>query len=307
MALRITASGPHGEARAGADATLLTLMAEEDTQVQFKLDADGQPFDAPVIKSQGNLQPIEVDIELAPDSKSATADYKVTAYGTFIAEARIDDSEVTSANGIELTKPAAAQGQSPTGTTDDPPSELEIGELDRPFAYITLLLVAVLATAVGFAVWSVISRVSLPDAGTTVSGEEILDGSFGQRIASIVLIVGAGIGGITLIVGAWLAALETRGRLRAPVKGSDAKGVGTSLGAAELNAIAVILDKFRKLRGAIAVVAAGFLILAISMWGANTMAGAEPAPAPTASSEPPQPPSGTATPSTPEPSPSDTQ
>ena len=136
-----------------------------------------------------------------------------------------------------------------------------------------------------------------------VPEDQLLDGTFGQRVASIVIVIGAGFGGILLVVGAWLAAIETRGRLRAPLKGgAGAKGAGDGLAADQLNAIANIFDKARRLRGSISVVIAGFLILAIAMWGVNAMTGAAPAPTPTVTvTDSPQAPANTETPASVEP------
>lgn len=279
MAFSLTAVGEDGkEAEANGSGSVLSLTVAEGSSVTFKLQAD-QDIDAPELNRQDDGRSISLEFELAADKKSAEAKYVVTQFGTFTAKAKVAGSETSADNFVKLVK----RSSTPAPAPDDGPSELEIGELDRPFAYVTLVFVAAVAAAIGAAVWSVISRVELPGPGVVFSTDQVVDGTFGQRAAFIVLINGAGIGGITLAIGAWLAAIETRGRLRAPVKaGAPSKGAGVGVEAAELDAIANIVDKARRLRGSMAVVIAGGVVLAISMWGVIPMSRAAPEPSPTA-------------------------
>ena len=69
-----------------------------------------------------------------------------------------------------------------------------------------------------------------------------------------------------------MAAIETRGRLRIP---TDAVGINTKTGerspldAESAEAIGIILGKARRLRGALAVVIAGVLVVGFAVWGAS--------------------------------------
>ncbi|WP_157157573.1 hypothetical protein [Diaminobutyricimonas sp. LJ205] len=285
MALKFSAFNPGGESKPGDDPSILQLTAAENTDVIFKLDGEGEVIDSPVIRRQEDNSEVG-DIELAADRKTATATYTVTAaQGTFVASAKVGEAQMNATNGVKLVSPSETMPSGPASTTESKPSELEIGELDRPFAYVTLAFVVLLSAAVGITVWSVISRVLLPSAGALVAEDELVDGSFGQRMASIVLVIGAGFGGIVITIGAWLAAIETRGRLRAPIKGAATKGASEGLAKDELEAIAKIMDAARRLRGSIAVVLSGFFILAISMWGMNAMTAGTPTPVPSQTGE----------------------
>ena len=250
----------------------------------FTLSADGKPITSPTIIRQENSAKI-VEFDTAEGEK-LTARYEVTpeSYGTFTAKGTIDGKEETS-NAVKLEKSTITNqaGTPDPQSDDDSPAEIEVGELDRPFAYLTFFfLVLPVTVAAGWAVWSVVSRVLLPDAGAQIPDDVMLDGTYGQRVATIVLIIAAGFGGIVLTIGAWLAAIETRGRLRARLRGGPStKGADTGVGAAELEKIPGILREARRLRGTISVIIAGSLILALAVWGVNALTGSAPSPDPT--------------------------
>lgn len=289
MALQFTAVNSTGdEAKAGTDGSVRALTAAKDSVVTFKLEADAA-IDSPSITRQESAQPIQVEFEIAADQKSATAEYTVTEFGTFVASAKVGGAQTSGADVVRLNE-AAPPSANGSQSENDKPSELEVGEFDRDFALQTLIVPAVISVAIVAGIWSVISRVLLPAPGALIPPDQVVDGTFGQRAAFIVLVIGAGVGGITLAIGAWLAAIETRGRLRANLQGKDAgKGDGAGVAAAELAEVANIIDKARRLRGSMAVVVAGFLIVALSMWGVRPMASTPEMPSPT--------PSATATPS----------
>ena len=291
MALAFMASIGSETAKPGTDSSVLALEAAVGDVVTFTLSVGaGQTLHAPVIMRQQNQTALDGDYEFAPDNSSATLSYTVTAesYGGFQASDTVAGKPVPADHGITLNpvddkKPAKETTSGGSGGSDnDNPSEIAIGEVDRPFAYATLGFVVLVSAGIGFAVWSVVNRTQFSLAGASVPDDMVLDGTFGQRSASALFWFGAGVGAIVLVVGAWLATLETRGRLRAPIKGVDgSKGPVFGVGEAELKAIADILDKARRLRGSIAVVLAGFFILVISLWGMNALTADAPAPAPT--------------------------
>lgn len=286
MTLTFTATNQAGKsAETSSDGSVLTLEADEGADVTFTLTSPDK-IDQPVIKRQEDDQAVDVDYDVS-DPKRVTAVYKATTFGTFLASATLAGTPTTADQGVRLVKAAAATTQ-PVGRDpqEDQPSEIEVGEFDRWFAISTLLFATLISAGVGFVVWTVISRVFLPAAGALVAEDQVPDGTFGQRAALILLSITAGIGGVTLITGAWLAALETRGRLRAAIKNTD-PGKG-GIAAAELKEVGNVIDKVRKLRGSIAVVLSGLLILALTIWGVRPLTGATPTPTstPTAPSSP---------------------
>jgi hypothetical protein len=274
MTLKLTAKTDTAEATPGVDETKLHLTVAEGAEVIFKLDLDGEgTIDGPILTRQESNAAIE-EGQASDDNKSVTWKYTLTENGTFVGSAKIDEESVTS-NSVELVKSTAPGTHGPVAT-EDKPSELEVGELDRTFAYVTLGFVVLIAIAVGLVVWSVVSRITLPAA--VLAEDQLPNGTFGQRAGSIVLVFGAGIGAVLVTLGAWLAAIETRGRLRASIKErTDDKGADVGVAEPELKAVAEIIDKARRLRGSMAVVIAGFFILAISMWSVGSITGVTPA------------------------------
>lgn len=307
MALQFTAVNSTGdEAKPGADGSKRTLTATKGSVVTFQLQADAD-IDSPKITRQESNKQLQVEFARADDKRSASAPYTVTEFGTFVASAVLGGAESQADAVVKLTEsdPSVPPMVPPA---DDKPSELEVGEFDRDFAFRTLIALGVISAAVIVGIWFVISRVLLPAPGVFIPQDQVVDGSFGQRAAFIVLIIGAGVGGITLAIGAWLAAIETRGRLRANLKGNEAgKGDGAGVAAAELAEVANIIDKARRLRGSLAVVIAGGLIVALSMWGVRPLAStptvASPTPSATATASATAAPTPSTSPSAGQPSP----
>lgn len=280
MSLEFTAVNEANElAKPDKGGSVPTLTVAKDANVTFTLKASGA-IDAPKISRQEGRQEI-TEFEIA--GNTASAKYRVTNFGTFVAEAKVDGVETAAPSGVKLVekteeKQPKPQVENQRVSAEDSPSEVEIGELDRPFAYVTLAFVAVVTVAIAIAVWSVISRVHLPAANALVADGQTVDGMFGQRAGFIGLVVAAGVGAILLVIGAWLASLETRGRLRVRVSGEQPpkRGIKGPISTDVLNAVEKILDKLRRMRGSIAVVSAGLIIVVLATWGFYQMAAMAP-------------------------------
>lgn len=277
MSLTLAVTFGDKSATAADGSTLPTLEVPEDSKVTFTLTST-DVISAPEIERKENGEKITV-FTPAADNLSATAEFTVTktSFGLFAGSATINGAQQKADNAVMIT---LADSSPEGGTNDGGPAvnELQVGELDRPFLYITLGFVALLSLAVAAAVWNVIGRVELPEAEAIETGKAIV-GTWGERVASVVLMIGLGAGIIVMFIGAWLGAIETRGRLRANLSKDPNKGFSAT--SDELKAIAEILDKARRLRGSIVVVLSGAFIAAISIWGVNAMAGDGATPAPT--------------------------
>jgi hypothetical protein len=272
MALKVTASAGDTEAQSSEDGTLLTLVVAADDEIVIKLDGEGAVIDGPELFRKEDNRAIAAEFESATGSSTATTTIKVpTDFGTIVAKANLAGTPTDGGSGIKLSKRDAEVVKNP----QDKPSEIEVGELDRTFAYITLSFVVLITAAICFAVWSVVSRITFSPAGTLVAKSQVIDGSFGQRAALVVLIITAAVGAVVLLVGAWLAALETRGRLRARIVGESSKGSGVAaaLDSPALDSLAKVIEASRRIRGSIAIVLSGAVILALSIWGVNALTG----------------------------------
>ncbi len=267
---------PSGEeALVVAPGATVTLQLVSDRQLaKPEWLRDGMPF-------------VPTTTGLKKDRLSATATFTFAGprAATVTATSVVDGAAVTS-NAVRIgPAPVASPRTSPAGSGVSEPVddvlEPKVGEMDPVFAYVTLAVLGVFALVFLIIAWHTVASITLPQ----VNGvhHRAAYGSWSERIASIVSILALAVGTVVIFIGAWLGALETRGRLRqrtqtAKLFQSHAAGGLTS---AELANLSDILDKASKLRGAIAVVVAGTLIVLCSLWSATSTAATPPAPEPT--------------------------
>jgi hypothetical protein len=174
--------------------------------------------------------------------------------------------------------PAANAGAAGEGA-GDPVSELAVGEYDPQFALVA-------GATLGFLAVLVILLLNGFVADTH-------GGSAAEQLRLVAVTGAMYVGALLLAAGAWLAAIETRGRARrvavsarsAPHRGATAEDVGK------------VLDAARRLRGTIAVLAAGTALLLGALWTVGRAS--IPAPAPAGATSPPTAPAPAAPATTP--------
>ena len=233
----------------------LTATSDDGELGELTWSVDGSPFtgSTPVETYDPNSKAIEIAIA-GSDSR-----------GAYVAASALSNS-----NSVSL-------GETDAEWRDDedergPLTEVEVGETNRLFAYISLAVLTAFAGAIIFITWRVVSRIALPGSGV-IARDEVVFGTWAERSASIVDIIAVAGGLVTILVGAWLAAIETRGRLtiRTRAEVDPKTGERTSIDAQAAEAIGAILGKVRRFRGAIAVVVAGVLIVGFAVLGGSSM------------------------------------
>lgn len=243
-----------GGVSAGGTGATIHVLKVDTGEVTFILKADGElkPESASLMHG-GTATPMT----LTDDKKSATATVEVdeaAKWGLYSASAKdTNEADVTVKNQVNLNKATSnSDGTPPTGV-----AEVSSGEYDPDFALKGLVAVAVLAVlGLGLA-WLIIRAVSLPAAGTDIPAEVARDGTFTERVAAMIYALVAAAGVAITLVGAWLAALETRGRLTTR-KQEAQPGVARGV---DVDAAVKVLEVFKFLRGTIAVIVAGVLIV----------------------------------------------
>lgn len=223
------------------------------------------------------IQPLPLD--LSPES---SGDY--LALVTYRPPGSEEETAVET-NKVTITvKPKPGDPQHDENGSD-PVRETSIGGYDKVFTYVLLAIVVVACLAVSWAVWSEIQKISLPNSAET---DAKLFGTWAERTASIIILVALGAGIVVLLLGSWLAGLETRGRLllQVPVPGN-----GGSRGEVSdsLKALAEVLEKLKTVRGSIAVLFVGAVVVGAACWAAASIATHGNSSAPTGGTESPVP------------------
>jgi hypothetical protein len=145
--------------------------------------------------------------------------------------------------------------------------ETGFGVLDGRFLWITLLVL--LVGVIGVVVL-VGRQVRFHNNLTSAWGEA----PFALRSAAEIQWTVGGVGAGLLMVGAWLAALETRGRLKGPTSDQPVPGV-RGLGAEIGTALVGVVEKLRTTRGTIAVLVVGTVLLLAVLWASTSVANHE--------------------------------
>jgi hypothetical protein len=184
------------------------------------------------------------------------------SWGEYQVIATVNGSTLESAV-VSVTEREAEEEPPKPG---DVVAEVAPGEYDPRFALISGIAAAVAAVLVVLLLTVLMFGIDLPGTVSTVGDNQQITGTWAQRFSGVLALILAAIGAIIIFGGLWLAALETRGRLRAQQAGAD-RGA--------LDGVAEVLDKARLLRGTIAVLAAGVAILVVASGIAIRLAGAE--------------------------------
>lgn len=255
-------------------------LAVQSGDVEFRVSADVDLKSA-TLKHDNTSQQMDVD---KADKKKATLVVKIQAdsdRGAYSATAKqVDDTDLPVEGTVEIVAPR--QGADPESPGDV--SQVALGVFDARFAYRTLALVIVLCAGVGFLAWTVVGMVKLPEASTAIAKDTIVDGSFAERATALICLIAAAAGVVITLFGAWQAGLETRGRLQLELPayaGESGRGIESEA----LEGLAKILDQARRLRGTIAVIAAGAFLVVFAMLFASlsVTSGRATAPSPSAS------------------------
>ena len=190
--------------------------------------------------------------------------YEATAskdtLGEFTVKATVDGTEVTSA-GTTLLLGAAAGTPSTGGggaAAETPP------EFDRVFAIISAIVAVAIAV--------LIFRDLASEAGKLVKADWLGDSS-DNAVAVTVAVPLTIVGGILVLVGAWMAVVEWRGRFAAKAKAKATQDKGLDIKPAE------IIAAIGNLKGAALVLVVGALIMFGAAWIAQSAADEAPAPA----------------------------
>lgn len=183
-------------------------------------------------------------------------------------------------NPVAATSAKAQEPAPPPDTAVKVLVEPAVGEFSPWFAIIVGIVVLAMSTAVAMFFAEAISDAvaKLPDSSQNVSKDLVTVPSPAETQGFIAMLVLAGLATILMLIGAYLAALETRGRLRRRISptsivvtaGQRPGTVQTEAIASDvekvLTAAAGLVDKFGMLRGTTAVIASAVLLYVCAVW-----------------------------------------
>lgn len=215
----------------------------------------------------------------APTSISVTRFDNDTVVGTVPADgiageytvtATDSDGQAITSNVLEVK---VAETVEPGGVADEKVVETAVGEYDGVFAILGLVVFGGIAAAVLALVWKIALGIDLPDAGTVLAKDTEYDGTFNERIRSILILIGGGVGAILLVMGGWLASLEARGRLRTrtreeqqlQTRGISEIAATLSDPVAFANAASKLAKALTRTRGTAAILTLGAILLFVSI------------------------------------------
>ena len=143
-------------------------------------------------------------------------------------------------------------------------AETQEGVFGPGFAALTGGAAVIVVGLIVAAIWGGAGHQRLPDVPKVLHDDEWVSATYSEQAAFVLLLVAAGAAALLLVVGAWLAALETRGRLSRKVTvtqtGEATRGVVADVG----NAVSGVVDSLRWARGTIAVLSvAGIVMVAV--------------------------------------------
>ncbi|WP_436500723.1 hypothetical protein [Actinokineospora sp. HUAS TT18] len=230
---------------------------------------------APQGTDAGALELRRGGVHIVDKFSGSGTEFTVTVKEVGKYTAKLGDSESPPVT-VTLAEAEPAPGENEGDTV----VEAEVGELDNVF-----LLLTGIAAAVGIAALIALTarHIRFINNLTAAWSEE----TFAVRSAGQLQFV-IGMAGVGLLLGGlWLAALETRGRLRAADR-PRVRGMGKEVG----DAAVAVLKTMTRARGTIAVLFVGMVLALAALWAATSMA------TPDTEDEPKTPPSTTAPPST---------
>lgn len=248
--VKLTVTG--AEADEAADGALtVTLPASPTTEIKFT--ATAEPAGATVTKWTWSKDGVVLEDQTTPQY---TLQYTDQLAGEYIVKATPPTGEAKPSNVVKLT--TATEG----GATDSDGGgagvvETSVGEFDPAFAYVTL---AIFGAAIGAALILLNQNISLSLPKLT---DVPKSGTYAERLRTYAVVAAVCAGVFALGVGTWLAALEVRGQLRKTVTvpadaGEETRGLTEEF--------SKILDSASKLRGTVAVLVAGVVLLLGALW-----------------------------------------
>ena len=200
--------------------------------------------------------------------------------GVYEVTASASDNVIGKAT-IEVSKPDLA---APTPTATPPGTiQVEPGEWDWAFAVVTGVVVAA-ATAVALYALTRNIHLKLPPK----PGKSAAAPTYSEALRASVVIGVLCLGVVTVALGVWMAGLEGRGRLRrtvtvtpVPVPVDEGKRGTLTDPSAVLDGASKIIDSASKLRGTIAVLVVGAVLILGTLWSVG-----QPTTTPPATSQP---------------------
>lgn len=184
---------------------------------------------------------------------------------------------------IEVAEPDPA-APTPTPTPTPPGSiEIEPGEWDAAFAWVTGVVVAVAAAVALYALTRNIQFKLPPTPSKSAAAP-----TYSEALRAIVVIGVLCLGIVSVALGVWMAGLEGRGRLRrtvtvtsVPIPVDEGKRGALPDPAAVLDGASKIIDSASRLRGTIAVLVVGVVLILGTLWSVG-----QPTTTPPATSQP---------------------
>lgn len=279
MALTVSvAAGANTPALGSANSTEYTLEVEDETTT-FELVATASEAVTSIEWVTEKGDPITPVGSPVTTTTTSTASFSIAQTGgVYVARAKKSASSSATSAPVKVSKKAAPPDKAVSGKNV---YEVEVGEFSWVFTIITGLISLALAGAVAWVVAEIIFDIKLPNLGTHTK-DQIPNGTWTERTGSIVILIAAGVGTIVLALGTWFAGLEVRGRLRRPSKGEKPKtGIAVTKGALDVvTKLPEVLAEAAKLRGTVAVIVAGALILIGALWAATALDPENTTPAP---------------------------
>jgi hypothetical protein len=184
-------------------------------------------------------------------------DYTEQTAGGYVATATAtSDSSTAKSNKVTLST-ASSVATDDKKTAASGVVDVEIGEYDSAFAYLTLVVIVGLAILALFVLTHEV-HLGLP----SLTAKKPNTGTYAERLRAYAVVGVVCAGFFALAVGTWLAAMEVRGRLRRRTitlpATADHRGLAED--------VSKVLDSASKLRSTIAVLVAGVALLLGALW-----------------------------------------
>lgn len=264
----------------------LKLEATVGEKLELKWLADPDSVDVKEVTLLRGGEPYEVEWPTTGHSGS-TSFVLVEGTHSFTCTGKEGDSTTTSTSTPLVVFVAKAADDPVTPKTPEPGvDESAVGEYDKPFAAWTFVAVLALSIVVLVAGLMIVAAIKIPNQAFIELGDnQQVYGTWSERLGSIVAVVTLVVGAIVLLLGVWMGGLETRGRLRDPKLAAEAAKAQTRAGSVDGDAIAAVLEKLRRMRATVAVIAAGALLVLCALWSMTSIASVsldQPDPAPSA-------------------------
>ncbi len=266
-----------------------TVYVDNDTRVVLTAAADSGVLSKVTWKRGTSEISSDTEGEGVRFGEDENKTLEFTAVGqhfdTYTAGGEIDNVTVAVADEgkVKITK-ITPSGLSGAPAIDDRSRvvDVAIGEFDPWFTRIGAIFTFLVVVGLGYAAKELIQDVAVPLESAVLRDVDVPNGTFAERSAGRIQMLSAALGGMLLAVGAFLAALETRGRLTARVtqKGGPSEGEERGLLAPEAgDALAKVLAELRTVRGTIAALAVGAVLLCGSLWASASTATSDSMPA----------------------------